>query len=232
MTFLEIIKKLYSNEISQVVEVLNKSIHVSDGLYKSSDFCVHTGFTFVNQKGNKFELIYNGETEQIYRQPRISNNILPLIIGLSVGKGDSIYFNGHYGQSVLILHELENGTESGVLYSIKNIEKYQYENPVNEIEVAKDGQDDFEFISKFKIIDKEDKLLFEFPLCMEFKQKIFYNGNNNSFKKNISDLEYRDFEEDRFRNSSLESPNSTFYDATDGQLGELGEEGWTIIGRD
>jgi hypothetical protein len=43
--------------------------------------------------------------------------------------------------------------------------------------------------------------------------------------------EYYDRLEEEYGDRN-ESKNSSFYDATDGQLGELGEEGWMTIGRD
>ena len=234
MTFADIIRKLYGDDIQQIVNILNASIYVTEGLYNSEDTCIHTGFSFVNHKDKKFEILYNGKTEVLYRQPRNLSENLPLIIGLLVGKENSQFFNSFNAAAILEISELDNGKEDGICYRIKNPEMFLNEKPILSVEVQESENQPFIEASTFKILNKKKDQVFEFPLQKKLSTKIFYNGNTNLFERYISIGEYKRkncFEDDDIYDS-WDSSNSSFYDATDGQLGELGEEGWTSIGRD
>lgn len=95
MTFSETIRRLYSDDLSRIISVLNDSIYVAESVQGNEELCLHTGFSFINQNGKRFEIIYDSETEKIYRQVRNSAEKLPQIIGLWVARYESQFFNGH-----------------------------------------------------------------------------------------------------------------------------------------
>lgn len=113
------------------------------------------------------------------------------------------------------------------------------EEPISKLKSQKNGEADFVEKINFVIINSVDGSIVEFPLQKVLNTKIFHNGETDRFARYISDEEFRsNLSEKRYDDNEYYedddwvSPNSSFYDATDGQLGELGEEGWTSIGRD
>ncbi|HEY8929136.1 MAG TPA: hypothetical protein VIM55_08095 [Mucilaginibacter sp.] len=89
MFYSEILDALYNKGISDVVKILNTSIH-STNLNKLDNelFIIHTGFSFVTHKGKEMELYAGFSTTSnkltIIRQPRAnwSYKWVPLINGL------------------------------------------------------------------------------------------------------------------------------------------------------
>ncbi len=68
------------------------------------------------------------------------------------------------------------------------------------------------------------------PLC-NFNDLKNYIRNN--LQKIYDDIDREEQElENKSQNVNSASSHSTFYDATDGQLGEMGEDGWTYLGID
>ena len=82
-------------------------------------------------------------------------------------------------------------------------------------------------INSIEIEDNEKIKIF--PLQKHLTEKIFIKGNKYSlYEPDMFDTD-RGYDRDRYENYS---DNDAFYDATDGQLGDLGHEGWTYLGRD
>lgn len=77
MKFHEAIIKLYSKNLIEILEVLNKSIHFDNLPQDKNQIGVHTGFFFYSHKKNLFELIYCIETENFYYQ-FTNSELLPL----------------------------------------------------------------------------------------------------------------------------------------------------------
>src|SRR5580704_2750844 len=102
MKYSEILKGLYSNDLSKIISILQQSIY-STQLNKKKDgiIAVHTGFTFVTHKGKLMEILvclseYSNEII-IIRQNRADWNYrkIPLLNGLQLF-GDDNYFDRFY----------------------------------------------------------------------------------------------------------------------------------------
>jgi hypothetical protein len=82
---------------------------------------------------------------------------------------------------------------------------------------------------------EKDELYLEGLTLEERKNEIkgrMDQKENDEYEDWIASMKENEENEENEKNKNWESPNSSFYDATDGQLGKLGEEGWTSIGRD
>ena len=93
MKFHEAIIKLYSNNLTEIIEVLNRSFHFDNLPQDKNQIGVHTGFFFYSHKKNLFELIYCIETEKFYYQ-FTNSELLPL--GAQMQVDDVMYARSRF----------------------------------------------------------------------------------------------------------------------------------------
>src|SRR5688500_11533197 len=83
MNLIEALKGLYSQSLSDILAVINKSKYITDYNFDKNDcFIIHTGFSFSTHKGKSFELLFEVFSKQIIRQNRNPGFTLPSLLGL------------------------------------------------------------------------------------------------------------------------------------------------------
>jgi len=179
MTYSEVLTELYSDELSRIINILNKSIYALSIDKEEEDiFVVHTGFVFKTHKKTPIEILYDFNFERIIRQPRKENfsSNIPLINGLLV-KGEGQYFGSFYPYILFDIDYKNNGKFRYV--EICNPRQYFQKSNIAEIEVK--GFDG-EFLKSINIIGGKEILVF--PFQKRFSEEIFCEGNH--FSKNLS----------------------------------------------
>jgi hypothetical protein len=195
MEYHEIIKGLYSNDQSQIIKILQRSIYCSQVSKKDETLIItHTGFSFFTHKDKEMEILigFSSNSNKVItiRQPRAEWNYkrIPLINGLRLG-GEGDYFNVILGSMIVKVTELNNDYQL-LEYHVKDNPEYFENKPITEIELL---DDPIKLIKSINI-EAENNGPVEYPLQKRHGEKIYYDGS--SFLK-YSPINDRD-EEDRY----------------------------------
>ncbi len=214
--YLSLLKILYGNSFSSILSVLNESVYVTD--FSSEKPLMHTGFSFSLQTGTKMDLLFCPTTNTIVRSPKTQSKV-PQLIGLVVQKNG----DGHF--SKIFENYIPIAVEPYQIYSIKDLEKHLSKRP-EQIALLKDDKREEIVVKSFKIEDKNNKI-HEFPLNKHLSKTVFYG---QSIFQEYTPIDSRRENPEEY--SEHYSDQDDFYDATDGQLDDLGDFGWTFLGRD
>lgn len=213
--YLDLLKILYGNSFSSILSVLNESVYVTD--FSSEKPLLHTGFSFSLHTGKKMDILFCPSTNTIVRSPKTQSQV-PQLTGLWVGKNGGGHFTSMLRNYIPVM------AQPFQKYLIKNLEKYLSKKP-EQIVLLKDNVKEEIVIESFKIEDENNEI-HEFPLNKHLSNIVFYGQSIFQAYMQLEDSkEYSDHYSDS-------SERDDFYDATDGQLGDLGDFGWTYLGRD
>ena len=222
MKYKKLLDVLYGTNRHDILEILNSAIYVADYHWSLKESLVfHTGFTFTTQNEKKLDLLYDYYKDILIKQVRNANKSFPQINGIIACKQDeSVKYLNWYKEVLICSIHLDNNTFGGIPID----DSYCYLDSINSVKWTNKESGEESVITAFKIFDGE-KLIKEYPLQRNFEYKLFWNGVRfkiyNEYNKEIDeDNPYEHYSE-----------SDAFYDATDGQLGYGGQEGWTSIGR-
>ncbi len=186
MKYSELLNVLYGENLTDILNVLNQSIYVTDYLIDDKNsIIVHSGFTFFTHKQKKIDLLYDIENEKIIRQVRNDDFSIPQINGIIATKNNDKYFNYFY--EVVLTEILEGNNEDGTFYHLKD--PYSYLN-IDEIEeiIVIDKEKNKEIKYNSLKIFSNGNIIKEIPLQKRLGEIIFFNGT--LFKKYIPYDEY------------------------------------------
>jgi len=240
MKYSKLLYILYGDSLSDILNILNQSVYVTDYITEDKNsIVVHTGFTFLTHKQKKIDLLYDFKNETIIRQVRNDGFAIPQINGMFATKGDDNYFN--YFCDIVLTEIVEEKDEESTFYHLKNPYTYLNINKINEITVIDKEKNNEITYTSFKI-SSNGILIKEIPLQKELEDIIFFDGD--LFKKYISDDEYYqeedddDYDDDDYDDDYHDYDRDTFNALTDGQLGDYDDFGGDIddvmtwLGRD
>lgn len=215
MDFLKLLNVLYGKDLASILSVLNSSVyvkkHITDG------FVMHTGFSFSMHTEEQMDILYCLATGTIIRTPKTYSQT-PQILGILLKKENGEYFNAISRFYFPVISE-----EPVVRYVIKGLESYLSKKPNDITIITEDTQEEL-LIQSLKVVNNNQT--YEFPLNIHLKSIVFYG--HGSFRRYDPEPYQREYQ----NNYDYYSENDAFYDATDGQLGDLGDFGWTHLGRD
>lgn len=228
MTHSEVFKILYGNNDGKIIELLNKSIYVTEQKFESDTFFIHTGFTFKMHSGKNVELIYDYFKRLLIRQPRNDETkSAPQIFGIWITKISSEYFNAMNGKIIVGIIEKTDSTNI-LITDVQDYYKYIGLNEINEI-ICQDEDGLIETYNEFRIEDRKNEESIIIPIQRKYEKLVHYDSRVFSLYS----------ERIRIYNENKERERQTSYDddfraATDGQLDDYdyGEDGWTFLGRD
>ena len=217
--YLDLLKTLYGNSFSSILSVLNESVYVTD--FSSDKPLMHTGFSFSLHTGTKLDILFCPITNTIVRSPKTQSQV-PQLIGLVVGKNEDSHFTKIFESYIPV------AVQPYQIYIIKDLEKYLSKKP-EQIVLFKDDKTEEIIVESFKIEDEDNKI-HEFPLNKHLAKTVFYG--QSTFQEYTPNFFHRKYPEKHSDHYSDYSEGDAFYDATDGQLDDLGDFGWTFLGRD
>lgn len=164
------------------------------------------------------DILYCIDTGTIILSPKTLSQI-PQLAGLLLQKVNGSYLNGISRFYFPILSEVPKR------YIIKDLESYLSKKPDQIFIINEDTQEEIS-IDSFRI--EENNEAYKFPLNIHLSSTVFYG--QGTFSKYTPEFYEREYDEGD--NYDDYSESDAFYDATDGQLGDMGDFGWTYLGRD
>jgi hypothetical protein len=220
MKYSDLLRVIYSNDLSKIISVLNLSEYVTNFLPDDKSIVIHTGFVFTTHKAKLLELFYDIKNETLIRQIRLKKLALPQLNGLVANKDKRQYFNNSVG---IVLTEIPQNDNNGIFYHLKSPRSYFDNENINEIKVIKDNKR--EYTLKSFNVKKGKTVKSKYPFYKTLTDLVFYDGH--SFSRYVpANSENEEF--DPYEDYDLDD---VFNDATDGQLGDLGDDGWEYLGR-
>jgi len=186
-----ILRILYGDSLTMIIELLNTSLFVRDFVHKPNSNVIHTGVSFFTQTGQEMEVLYDFSSNQLIIQPRNTKSglSLPKINGLTVKTGDN--FNPEYFNVVFpwLFCEFLYDKNKKELYTIICFDSSIISDLWNKSDlkklILKDPKDKSRLIvSNIKVfIDKKNSNSREFfPLNRTIDQSIFLDPNGWIFK--------------------------------------------------
>ena len=181
-TLLEI---LYGDNLSEITNVLNKSIYAKNYEVKDEkQITVHTGFSFTLHTEKKMDLLYDINSETIISQLRFEGRI-PKINGIFISKGNEHFYNLFSKRVVTDI--LKGDNTKGIIKPLKEPWKYLCIDNINEIIVVDKENNREIIVNSVKIHDNEGMII-DVPLQRDFAQIIYFDGA--SYSSYLSDSEY------------------------------------------
>ncbi len=218
-SLLPFLKAVYKNDLKEIISLLNDSFYITEYFTSNNSEYVHTGVKFEIQTNQFLEVFYyfNGDvlvvqppTEKINQEPKL---------------GDIFIREDKYINTPTIL----SLTFLGLRDDDRKIYNCEYAD-INKTPLTKDS---YLTIPTFQSMGRIQEFKF-YKRSIVLGTKI-YLGNGryekyNPFLDPNSKESDDHIEDDDFDDSF--SGRSSFYDATDGQLGDMGDDGWAYLGRD
>lgn len=170
----EILRKLYSQNKTTMLSVINTASHVSIENYGKLDHCVHTGFCCNTHKGKLIGFIYCITNKELYFQGNSKR-----LLGTYMRPNKSeVFFNDWLvaqasERSNLYRHCISYSINEGIM-NVVDLSNIIKTNDGKYIVYA--GKDEWD---KFTIIKGESNI--EFPI-LEFPIPTFYCGGEYKFK--------------------------------------------------
>jgi hypothetical protein len=198
----EILAIIYADDNDKIIRLLNSSIYAAEYYPKVDSMIIQLGYSFSIQTGTTLELFYDFKSQKTIYQKRFSSSDLCLLGLICFKKEPSKFINNAIPSLIAAVSEDEN------LVQI-------CESAWEKIKLKQLEYDLFGIV--IKQVDGLLTVTNEYPLRKSLGRTIYFG--NGSFRFNSPP-----------RRSNYYSTSSDFYEATDGQLGELGDAGWTYLG--
>ncbi len=215
-----ILEVLNNSSIEKIVELLNSATYIRDYKEKEDSFFIHIGFVFQIQTATKFELFFDLTTKNLIYQKRMKDSTMPCFLGIIYQKDGSYLKHATSG----VLGACSFNEEHVYFYETtkEKIQKLEFECPVFTFFDDVDHHD----LSKQK----------QFPLSKQVFQTIYFGNSRfqiyDPHTSYLADRENYDHESPRMRDNNDYDEYDSFWDATGGQVGDLGDEGWLSLGRE
>ncbi len=213
MQLSKILDVLYSETFDEkkIINVLNKATYVDEYINDDNSLLIQLGFSFFIQTGKTFELFYDFSSKQLIFQMRFEDSRLPCILGLACEK----------------VNKFIKRTAPLFIIGITEDEEVLNQYISTNDKIILNQLDHSVFLILERNTEDEFISIAEYPLNKFFNNKIYRGPDGfEIFRDGFKNRNFRDNE-----NNETFSDNN-FLDGTDGQLGDLGEEGWTSLGRD
>jgi hypothetical protein len=179
MKYTEIVQSLYSDNIYNILKVIQRSIYVTEFNRPSEDVIViHSGFTFLTHKKTCFEILFSFSLTSneliILRQKRADWNqrVIPLIHGIRLEKTTK-YFDSYYTYIFNKIKVVKNDYEL-TSSDLKFTSKYLDVQALNDVELET-GE-----IIDHIVIANEDNTILKFNLHRHFSKPFFFDGQSFS----------------------------------------------------
>jgi len=181
MDFSEIIEILYSENLSDIIKIINRSVYVQDYVVDSDNpHMIYTGFSFYTQSDKQFDLLYDIETKSIIRQVRNEGVGFLQVIGIVIKRNE---VNGYYNQfSTMVITESISNFQKVRYANIKDLYNYHNLDTISEI-IVQDEDGEEEVYKSFIITNSVEDTKKGYPLQKRLKTRLFFDGEK--FKEQI-----------------------------------------------
>lgn len=174
MNYIDLLLKLDTGNISDIIEILNNSIYASEYIETEQSNVIHTGFRCETQHGKVLTLLFDIKEEVIIRQvynPGIS--YLP-ICGVCMDKGGYDYYNCPCAE---IITAMTLDCKAGIKHKFELAPQYWHEIKNSEVKATNYDSGEEETISHFSVLKSTGEEIKKIPLQNKSVPEVFFTGD-------------------------------------------------------